>query len=143
MATLTTMPPPVVAEASGPPRPAADGPAAVAYVLLLVQAAAGLLAMLGLVLIMGGNPAYALVPSIKPVLLLVLATAVVRGRRRAAMAVIVIELVSLTGYGLNLLIGLVPQVDVTVNLVTLLTNVALPVAIVVLCRQIRAEQAAR
>lgn len=127
------------------PRPAvpAHGPADVVYVLLLFQAAMGLLAVLGLVVIMGGNLAYALVPSVKPVLLLTLARGIVRGRRRAVGFVIAIEAGSLVGYSLNFLIGFLPPVDVTVNLVTLLSNVALPLAVIVLCAGLRPAEGSR
>lgn len=123
--------------------PAAGGPVDVVYVLLLLQAAMGLLAVLGLVLIMGGNPAYAVVPSIKPVLLLILARGVVRGWRRALGFVIAIETVSLAGYGLNLMVGFLPQADVTVNLVTVLSNVALPLVVIALCAGLRPDRGGR
>jgi len=119
------------------PAPIAGGPADVVYVLLLLQAAMGLLPVLGLVLIMGGNPVYAVVPSIKPVLLLVLARGVVRGWRRAPGFVIAVESISLAGHGLNLLVGFLPQADVTVNLVTVLSNVALPLVLIALCAELR------
>lgn len=117
--------------------PTTGGPADVVYVLLLLQSAMGLLPVLGLVLIMGGNPVYALVPSIKPVLLLVLARGVVRGWRWAPGFVIAVESISLGGYGLNLVVGFLPQVDVTVNLVTVLSNVALPLVLIALCTGLR------
>ncbi|HKE50478.1 MAG TPA: hypothetical protein VKE25_03110 [Actinomycetes bacterium] len=132
---MATLPMPEVQRA-----PSAGGPADVVYVLLLLQAAMGLLAVLGLVVIMGGNPVYTVVPSIKPVLLLVLARGVARGWRRAPGFVIAVETVSLAGYFLNLLIGFLPQADVTVNLVTVLSNVALPLALIVLCARLRPRQ---
>lgn len=120
--------------------PPAGGAADVVYVLLLLQAAFGLLAVLGMVLIMGGNPAYAVVPLVKPVLLMVLAGALVRGRRWARGGVIAIELLSLGSYSVNLLLGFLPELDITVNLVTVLTNCALPMAVIWLCAGIRRPQ---
>jgi hypothetical protein len=116
----------------------AGSSADVAYVLLLLQAALGVLATLGLLLLMGGNPAYLVVGFGGPVLLMVLAGGVARRRRWALVTVTVLELLSLCAYELNLLVGVVPQVGITVNLVGLLSQIALPVAIVWLCtRQLR------
>ena len=139
MATLPLLEvrPPAPAPEGASAAPAPGGPADVVFVLLLLQAAMGLLATLGLTVIMGVNLVYALVPSIKPILLLVLARRLVRGRRGAVAFIIAIEAVSLAGYALNLLVGFAPQVDVTVNLITVLSNVALPMAILVLCAGLR------
>jgi hypothetical protein len=120
-------PAPLPVTAVATPDPA--GPAHVAYVLLLLQAALGVLATLGMILLMGGDPAYAVVGVGEPVLLAVLASRVARQRRWACYAVAVIEGLAVLGYQLNLLVGIAPQVDVTVNLVGLLTLVGLPVAV--------------
>jgi hypothetical protein len=110
----------------------------VAHVLLVLQAALGALATLGLLLLMGGNPAYLAVGFGEPALLLVLAGRVARGRRWALVTVVVIETLSLAAFQLNVLLGVLPPVDMTVNLVELVSQVALPLAIVVQCLRARA-----
>ena len=116
----------------------------VVYVLSLLQAAFLVLAAVGEVVIMGGNPAYLLVPVVKSVLLIVCATQALRRRRWALRALFVLAWITLVGFALQLLIGLVPAVDVTVNLVGLMTNVGLPVAVILLCRpELRAIKQAR
>ena len=95
----------------------------VVYVLCLMQVAFLLLAGLGELLLMGGNPAYLVLPVAKMVLLLVFATKVVKGRRWALVALIVLQVITLVGFGLQLVAGLLPMLDFTVNLVGLLTNV--------------------
>ena len=112
------------------------GAADVAYVLLLVQAALGALATLGLLFLMGANPVYLMVGLGGPLLLTILAGGVARRSRWALVTTTVLELVSLGAYQLNLLAGVLPQVDVTVNLVALLSQVALPVAVVVQCLRV-------
>lgn len=110
-----------------------DARADVVYVLVLLQVAFVLLAALGEVLLMGGNGAYLLLPVIKSVVLLVLATKTVSGRRWAMITLVVLQAVTLTGFVIQLLIGLSPALDFTVNLVGLLTGVLLPVVILVNC----------
>jgi len=111
------------------------GPADIVYVLCLLQAAFGLLAALGEVLLMGGNPLYLLVPLAKAVLLVVLAAKAVTGRRWALVALIVVSAMTLVAFWLQLGAALLPGVGLTVNLVGLTTTVALPVAVIVLCGQ--------
>lgn len=109
----------------------------VLYVLCLMQGAFLLLAGLGELLLMGGNPVYLLLPVAKLVLLLWLATKVVKGRRWAGITLIVVQAVTLLGYQVQLLGGaLLPMVDFTVNLVGLLTNLALPIAMIWLTVQV-------
>ena len=98
----------------------------VVAVLLLLQAALEVLATLGMFVLMGLNPVYVVVPGAHVVLLLVLASAVARRKRWAYWTVGVLETVSVCAYWLNMLLGLLPQVDLTINLVGLLTSVALP-----------------
>jgi hypothetical protein len=114
----------------------------VVFVLLLLQVGSGLLAGLGEVLLMGGNPAYLLLPLAKAALLGVLASRVAAGRRWAAIAVIVVQAVTLAGVGLSLTAGAIPAVGVTVNLVGLLMNVALPIAVIYLCATVLARPGA-
>src|SRR5262245_36115305 len=110
------------------------GAADVIYVLCLMQAGFLLLGGLGETLLMGGNPLYLLPPLVKVVLLLVFAAKVVSGRRWAVIALIVVHSMTLFGFWIQLGLGLLPWVDFTLNLVVLLTNLALPVtAIYLLC----------
>jgi Ca2+/Na+ antiporter len=46
----------------------------------------------------------------------------------------VLQWITLVGFGLQLIAALLPMVDFTVNLVVLLTNLLLPVAVIWLCR---------
>jgi hypothetical protein len=105
----------------------------VAHALLLLQAAFGIVATLGMLLLMGGRLVYALIPTLSWLVLFVLAGLVARRRRWAYVAAILVEGLSLAGWLLNVAVGVVPQIDVTVNLVGLLTEVGLPVAVLVLC----------
>jgi hypothetical protein len=103
-----------------------DGRADVVYVLALLQVAFILLATVGELLLMGGGPAYLVLPSVKTVLLLVLAANVVGRRRWALITMIVVQSVTLLGFWVQLGLSLLPMVDATVNLVGLLTNVGMP-----------------
>jgi len=109
------------------------GAADVVYVLCLMQAAFMLLGGLGEMLLMGGNPAYLILPVTKMLLLFVFAAKVVSGRRWALVAVIVVQGITLVGFWLQFGAGFLPWVDFTVNLVGLITNVAIPAALVYLC----------
>ena len=106
----------------------------VIYVLSLMQGAFLLLAGLGELLLMGGNPLYLVLPAAKLVLMLWLATKVVKGRRWAVITMIVVQTVTLVGFQLQWLGGLlIPALDFTVNLVGLLTNLGMPAAVIALC----------
>lgn len=122
---------------------ARGGPADVIYVLTLLQVAAGLLAMLGELVLMGGSPLYLPIPLAKAVVLLVVAAKILRGRRWAMIAMIVNEALAVLGFWVGALIGLFPQLDHTVNLVGLLTGLALPVGITYLCATLLARTPAR
>src|SRR5690606_5462523 len=89
----------------------------VVYVLTLLQVAFLVLAALGEVVLMGGNPAYLLLPVVKSALLIAFATQALRRRRWALRALTVLAWITLVGFALQLLIGLFPAVDFTVNLV--------------------------
>jgi hypothetical protein len=116
-----------------PAAPAHGGPADVVYVLTLLQVAAGLLAMLGELLLMGGRLFYLPVPLAKAVLLLVLAAKISGGRRWAMIAMIINEGLAVLGFWAGALIGMLPQLDHTITLVGLLTGLALPVGVTYLC----------
>jgi hypothetical protein len=111
------------------------GCADVVYLLLLLQAGFGLLAMLGELLFMG-NPLYLLVPVAKAALLFVVAAKVVSGRRWAWVTAIVVEGIGLIGFWLSLMVGLLPMLSRTVTIVGLLTEVVLPVTVMVLCARL-------
>ena len=106
----------------------------IVYVLSLMQVAFLLLGAAGESVLMGGNPGYLLLPVVKSVLLIVFATFAVRRRRWALRALVVLAWITLAGVALQLLVGLFPAVDYTLNLVGLMTSVALPAAVVWLCR---------
>jgi hypothetical protein len=92
-------------------------------VLALLQAALGLLAALGQLLFTGANPVYLVAPLARAVLLVVAAAS---GRRWGMVALLVLEGLSIVGFFLSGLVGLLPWVDTTVNLVGLLANLAVP-----------------
>jgi hypothetical protein len=119
-----------------PHRGARGGPADVVYVLCLLQVGFGLLAALGEELLMGGGPLYLVVPVARAALLLVLATTVVSGRRWALVALIVVSGLTLVAFSVEVGISVFPAVGLTVNLAGLVTNVALPAAVIILCGQI-------
>src|SRR5262245_11992069 len=102
-------------------------------VLLLMQAAFVLLGGVGETLLMGGNGLYLALPALKAVLLMVLGRHI--ARRWALRTVLILQVITLTGFVVQLGAGLLPQVDFTVNLVGLLTTVALPAGMVWLCRR--------
>ncbi|WP_155391421.1 hypothetical protein [Catellatospora paridis] len=120
-------------------RAARGGRADVVYVLLLVQVGAGLLAMLGELLFMGGNPLYALAPVTKAAVTLVFAALLVRGRRGALVAVAALQLLTLTGFALSALAGALPQLDFTPTLTGLITGLVLPVAVTMTCVRLLIE----
>jgi len=114
-------------------RPERGGVGDVLFVLCLMQAAFLLLAGLGEVLMMGGNAAYLIAPVAKLILVVVLATKAVKGRRWAMVTLMVVQVITLVGFTIQNLIGLLPGLDYSVNLVGLASNVAMPIAVVYLC----------
>lgn len=121
------------------------GPLDVVYVLSLLQVAFLMLAAIGEQLLMGGNPAYLALPVVKIALLLVLATKALRGRRWALRGLVILQWITVAGFGLQLIGGLLlPGVDFSVNVVVLMTNLGLPIAVILLCRPyLRAFKRAR
>ncbi|MGI5243446.1 hypothetical protein [Dactylosporangium sp. CA-139066] len=94
----------------------------VARSLLALQAALELTATLGLALLSG--PVATIGPLLHAVLLLVLSA---RAHRPwAQWAVIAVEGLAIGGFALQQTLGLLPQLDATVNLTGLLTTLALP-----------------
>lgn len=114
---------------------ARGGPADVVYVLMLLQVGAGLLAAVGPVVV-SGNPGYLLGPVVRAILLLVLAAGIVRGRRWALVAAIVVEWVGLLGVLAGLLLGLTPQLVPSMTVTGLLTEIGIPVAVIWLCARL-------
>jgi hypothetical protein len=114
------------------------GRADVVYGLILIECGMGVLAMLGELLFMGGNPLYVAMPIIKAGILLLFATQVLRGRRWAAVALIASQVLTLVGFWINLLLALLPQLTYSMNVVGLLTGVALPAAVIWLCARMLA-----
>jgi hypothetical protein len=98
----------------------------VARSLLVLQAALGLTAVTGVVLLSG--PAAAIGPLLYAAALFVLAWRLRHAWAR--WAVIALEGIALAGFGLQQLAGLLPQLDATVNVAGLLTTLLLPVALV-------------
>jgi len=117
----------------------------IVYVLSLMQVAFLLLAAAGEMVLMGGNPVYLLVPAIKSTLLILFASKAQRQRRWALRGLVVFAWITVAGFAIQFLAGtLVPAVDFTVNLVGLMTNLALPIAVIWLCRPyLRAIKQAR
>jgi hypothetical protein len=101
-----------------------------AYVLVLLQAGLTTLAMLGEVVVMGGNPLYPPVPLAHTVLLVVAGSNI--RRRWGAITLTVLESLSLLGFWLSVAIGFLPWVVYPVNLTGLLTDLALPASVLFL-----------
>ena len=102
------------------------------FVLALLQAGMGLLAALGQLLFTGANPLYLAVPLGRAALLVTAAAAAAAGRRWGPVAVIVLEGLSVFGFWLSGLVGLLSWVDDTVTMTGLLGNLLLPGAMLYL-----------
>lgn len=100
--------------------------------LLVLQGAFGLTSTLGMLTLMGFDPLYAVAPLAHAALLMTLG-ALLERRRWALVAAIVAEVLAIGGWQLQVLLGLLPQLDFTVNLTGLLTTLVLPVTVLVLC----------
>jgi hypothetical protein len=114
----------------------------VAHVLLLLQGAMGLLSGAAMLIFMGGNPIALPLALGVPLLLFVLAAGVVRGWRWARKTAVILQSLILLAFILSFLLGLLAQLDFSINLMTLITNVALPVALIRLLRRPKAVEAA-
>ncbi len=107
-----------------------NGRTDVVYVLLLLQGAIGMVAGIGFLVISQGNP-LALVSGFgKPAFLFALAAGAVRGWQWTRKVTLVVEALSLVSFMASAVVGLLGEVDFTINLVTLITNVALPAAVI-------------
>jgi hypothetical protein len=112
----------------------------VVYVLLLVQVGMSLLGTLGELLFMGGNALYAIAPLFRIVVTLVFGAMALRGRRLALVGIIVLQGLSLIGFGVSLVVGLLPQVDFTPTLTGLVTTFLIPVVLIIYCAQLLAAR---
>ncbi|GIH02520.1 hypothetical protein Rhe02_05870 [Rhizocola hellebori] len=115
------------------------GRAELIRLLLLMTAGFTLLAMFGEIVLMA-SPWYAVLPIGKAILLLVLARKVAAQRRWALMATIVVSALGLTGFVASSLVGLIPQLDHTLTLTGLITQIALPITLILLCAQLLTTQ---
>jgi hypothetical protein len=109
----------------------------VVHVLLLLQAAFGVLSGGVMLLFSGGNPLAIPVALGTPLLLIVLAAGVVRRWRWARRTALVVQWLVLLAFALSFLLGLFKEVDFSINLLTLITNVLLPISILRLLRRRR------
>jgi hypothetical protein len=105
----------------------------VVFVLMLVQSGAILLAMLGELLFMRGLPFYAIAPVARVILTLVFAAMVLKGQRGGEVGAIALQAVSLIGFALGAVAGLLPQAAFTPTLTGLFTGVLLPMVVIVYC----------
>jgi hypothetical protein len=108
----------------------------VAQSLLLLQAAFGLTAAIGMVVLMGFNPIYAVAPVLYAAMLIVLGALAARNRRWSLYVVVVVEALALAGWQLQQTIALLPQLDATLNLTGVLTTFVLPLVILLICVRI-------
>jgi hypothetical protein len=103
----------------------------VVLVLVCVQIGAGVLAMIGELLFMGGNPVYILEPLVRTVVTAILAGLMHR-RIGALIGLMAMQVISLAGFTISAGLGALPQLSFTPTLTGLLTGVGLPAAILVL-----------
>ncbi len=108
------------------------------FVLALLQAGMALLAALGQLLFTGANPLYLAAPLGRAALLVTAAAAAAAGRRWGPVAVIVLEGLSVSGFWLSGLVGLLPWVDDTVTMTGLFGDVLLPAAMLYLAVRVLA-----
>jgi hypothetical protein len=104
--------------------------AEVVHVLLLLQGAMGLLSGAAMLIFMGGNPIALPLALGMPALIFVLAAGVVRDWRWARKTAVILQWLILVAFGLSFLLGLLAALDFSINLMTLITNVVLPIALI-------------
>jgi hypothetical protein len=112
--------------------PPAGGIRHVLYVLALLEAGLAVMAALGQLIAMGGNPLYVAVGLAEAVLYVVAGAAAARGRRYGVVILIVCECVRLTGFTLSVLVGLLPWVELPLTVATLTDGLVLPIAVIIL-----------
>jgi hypothetical protein len=111
----------------------------VVHVLLLIQAALGTLSGLAMLLLMSGNPLALPLTLGVPLLLFVVAAAVARRRPWALKLAVLCQFIILAGFAVSFLLGLLAQLDFSLNLATLLTNLAIPIWLIKLVRQLQRD----
>lgn len=111
-----------------------EGQTAVLHVVLLMQASMGLLSGAAMLLFMGGNPLAIPIALGVPLLLFVLAAGVARRRRWARRGAYTIEVLILLGFLVGFLLGLLAAIDFTITVMTLVTNLAVPIVAIGLLR---------
>jgi hypothetical protein len=114
----------------------------VAHVLLLLQGAMGLLSGAAMLIFLGGNPIALPLALGGPLLLFVLAAGIGRRWRWARKTAVILQSIILLAFVASFLLGLLAQLDFSINLMTLITNVALPVALIRLLRRPKATAVA-
>jgi hypothetical protein len=107
----------------------------VVHLLLLLQGAMALLSGVAMLLFMGGNPLGMPLTLGVPVLLFVLAAGTVRGWRWARSVTLGVQYLTLLGFVVSALLGMIPALGFSLNLMTLTTNVVLPVSVIRLLRR--------
>jgi len=106
----------------------------VLHLLLLLQGAMLLLSGGAMLLFSGGNPAALPLAAGGPLFVFTLAAGTVRGWRWVLKATLAVECLVLLGLALSLLLSLAPGLTVSLNLMTLVTDVGLPLVIISLAR---------
>jgi hypothetical protein len=114
------------------------GYADLARVLVVLQAGLGILALLGQLVVNGGNPLYLPVAVAHTALLLACAAA--PHRRWAMVTLVVLEGLSVAGFWVSLAVGLLPWVVYPANLVGVLTDLVLPAAVLYLAARLLAAR---
>jgi hypothetical protein len=102
----------------------------VLHLLLLLQGAILLLSGGGMLLFSGGNPSLLPLTVGAPLFVFTLAAGTVRGWRWVREGTLAVECLVLLGLVSGLLLSLAPGLSVSLNLLTLITNVGLPLAII-------------
>jgi hypothetical protein len=109
--------------------------AEITFVLLLVQAAIAMVSALGalILIVVAGGPAFAAIGLLTvawPVLLVLFAAGILRGRRWARRGALIYEGITLAAVFINMVLGLLPQVQIEMGLIGFLTTLCLPAAVI-------------
>lgn len=102
------------------------------YVFALLEAGMAGLATLGGTLFMGANPLYIGIGAAIVTVYVVAGQAASAGRRWALITLLACETLRLVGFALSLLVGLLPQVELTLTGATLADGLILPAIVVVM-----------
>jgi hypothetical protein len=111
--------------------------AEVVHLLLLLQGGMALLSGAVMLLFMGGNPLVMPLTVGVPLLLFVLAAGTVRDWRWARRVTLGVQYLTLLGFVASAVLGMIPALGFSLNLMTLITNVVLPVSVIRLLRRPR------